>query len=1018
MTNFKISSLIGLCLCILTVSTSFSQEGDQLLDGIGETGLIARYLLDDSAKDWSRNDLNGQIIGAQTFISDDTFGKVIALSAAGKKYIQLPNKMLVGEAAISITGWIYLPAAQRNKTIIDFGRESLSKFSIVAKGINNTEQLVEISDTGSYSISIALKPEKWHHFAVVINPANKFINTYVDGVLVEKKNIPNLELEKLFFQGAVDATRLYIGRSLSANPTFLNANLHDFRFYRIPLNEEQITTIHHNAIQIEAAVVNERKETNDDLPQFNENTPQLYNQYLIEVPDIHVTTALGHLPRLPRYIPAQYKAGINGGKVRIQWPAPVDNNQVLKPGKYTMTGRVAGTDFRPKAFVTVLDNDNSQTPTRNLAPFSLYQVQLDKDIHGQNTKFIKNRDLFISTLAQTDPDAFLYMFRNAFGQEQPKGAAPLKGWDSQETKLRGHATGHYLTAIAQAYASTSYSKTLQNNFYGKMEYMVDVLYQLSQLSGQPNPNEDQKGAYNADPVAVKPSADKPDFDSDLSEEGIRTDYWNWGKGYLSAYPPDQFIMLEKGAKYGRDSTKVWAPYYTLHKILTGLLDIYELTDNEKALETAKGMGTWVHARLSKLSNETLIKMWNTYIAGEYGGMNEVMARLYRLTNEKRYFELAQLFDNIKVFYGDAKHSHGLAKNVDSFRGLHANQHIPQIVGALEMYRDSKAPTYYHIADNFWYKATQDYSYSIGGVAGARTPANAECFTIEPATLYEHGLSVGGQNETCATYNMLKLTKNLFLFDQRGDLMDYYERALYNHILASVSDDSPANTYHVPLRAGSAKHFGNAEMSGFTCCNGTALESSTKLQNSIYFRSQDNQQLYVNLFIPSTLDWTERKVRIVQQTAFPKEDRTRLLIKKGRGKFEIKIRIPHWATKGASISINGKLQEVNISPGSYVSLQRKWKKGDLIELHLPFQFHLAPLMDQQNIASLFYGPVLLAAQETEAREEWRAVTLFAEDISKSIKGDPEKLEFEIDGIPFKPFYETFGRHSVYLNVTLK
>ena len=148
-----------------------------------------------------------------------------------------------------------------------------------------------------------------------------------------------------------------------------------------------------------------------------------------------------------------------------------------------------------------------------------------------------------------------------------------------------------------------------------------------------------------------------------------------------------------------------------------MLDIYEVTGNEKALAAAKGMGTWVHARLSQLPNETLINMWNTYIAGEYGGMNEVMARLYRLTKEKHYFELAQLFDNIKVFYGDAKHSHGLAKNVDTFRGLHANQHIPQIVGALEMYRNSKSPSYYHIADNFWYKATQDYSYSIGGVAG-------------------------------------------------------------------------------------------------------------------------------------------------------------------------------------------------------------------------------------------------------------------------------------------------------------
>mgnify|MGYP003578041729 FL=1 len=265
---------------------------------------------------------------------------------------------------------------------------------------------------------------------------------------------------------------------------------------------------------------------------------------------------------------------------------------------------------------------------------------------------------------------------------------------------------------------------------------------------------------------------KTDYDSDLSDEGIRTDYWNWGEGFISAYPPDQFIMLERGAKYGGQKNQIWAPYYTLHKILAGLLDVYEVSGNKKALAVATGMGDWVYTRLSKVPTETLIKMWNTYIAGEFGGMNEVMARLYRITKQENYLKTAQLFDNIDMFYGDAAHTHGLAKNVDTFRGLHANQHIPQIVGSIEMYRVSDRPAYYKIADNFWYKAVNDYMYSIGGVAGARNPANAECFISQPATLYENGFSAGGQNETCATYNILKLTANLFLFDKRTELMDY------------------------------------------------------------------------------------------------------------------------------------------------------------------------------------------------------------------------------------------------------
>ena len=480
-----------------------------------------------------------------------------------------------------------------------------------------------------------------------------------------------------------------------------------------------------------------KKKTEKNLPTFDPHIPQLYNKYLINVADIEVETVLGSLPRLPRYVAGEYSNGVKGPKVRVLWPAPTDNSEVLQAGTYVVKGKVTGTNLQPKATVTVIANKDLVTPDQKLEVFELNQVVLEADTHGQPTKFIENRDKFINTLAQTNPDSFLYMFRNAFGQEQPEGTKPLGVWDSQETKLRGHATGHYLTAIAQAYAGTAYDKELQSKFADKMNYMVDVLYQLSQMSGRPvNPG----GEYEAGPTAIPPGPGKSTYDSDLSENGIRTDYWNWGEGFISAYPPDQFIMLENGATYGTKPTQIWAPYYTLHKILAGLMDIYEVSGNKKALEITKGMGDWVYARLSQVPADTLISMWNTYIAGEFGGMNEAMARLNRITDEPRYLEVAQLFDNIKMFFGDAEHSHGLARNVDTFRGLHANQHIPQIMGALEIYRDSESPEYYLVADNFWYRAKNDYMYSIGGVAGARNPTNAECFIGQPATLYENGFS--------------------------------------------------------------------------------------------------------------------------------------------------------------------------------------------------------------------------------------------------------------------------------------
>jgi DUF1680 family protein len=1010
----------GIILSFYAFGTTliFAQSGDQILDGIGETGMIARYTFEENAKDWSRNNLHGSIQGSgYTFENDGQFGKVLSFSGESETFVSFPGESVTGEEALSITGWIYLRSEKNGQMFFDFGKNGQSHIFAAPSGIADHEgcQVQIVTQTDKFMAgSPAVTPYKWSHLAIVVNVPSKTLSTFLNGKLVSAEKKLGVELDQLFDYNSPRNNKLFIGKSINGDESYLNAKLFDFRIYRIPLNEDQVAGIYNNALKKEEAVVRTRVEPDRDVPKFPETTPQLYNAYLISVPDINAETVVGNLPKLPRFVKGVYRNNIEGPEVRVLWPAPENNNQVLSPGTYTITGRVAGTNLQPKAVVTVKNSEKTAAPERTLEAFSLDQVQLIDDVHNNKTKFIENRDKFISVLSRTNPDNFLYMFRNAFGQEQPEGAEPLGVWDSQETKLRGHATGHYLSAIAQAYASTGYDASLHANFAEKMEYMVNTLYELSQMSGKP---KTAGGEFVSDPLAVPPGAGKADFDSDLSEEGIRTDYWNWGKGFISAYPPDQFIMLENGAKYGTDNTKIWAPYYTLHKILAGLMDIYEVSGNEKALEIVKGMGDWVHARLGQLPTESLVSMWNSYIAGEFGGMNEAMARLYRITNEARYMETARLFDNIKVFYGDAEHAHGLAKNVDLFRGLHANQHIPQIIGALEIYRDSDAPEYFHIADNFWNMATNDYMYSIGGVAGARNPANAECFTSQPATLYENGFSAGGQNETCATYNMLKLTRNLFLFEQRAELMDYYERGLYNHILASVAQDSPANTYHVPLRPGSVKHFGNPDMHGFTCCNGTALESSTKLQNSIYFKSADNKALYVNLFVPSILNWTEKNITVTQTTAFPKEDHTLLTIN-GNGTFDLNVRVPHWATKGFFVKINGKMETVKAVPGNYLSISRKWKDGDTIELQMPFHFYLEPVMDQQNIASLFYGPVLLAAQEDEPRKEWRKVTFNAKDLSKSITGDPEQLEFNIDGVVYKPFYETYGRYSVYLDVTLK
>jgi DUF1680 family protein len=1009
----RFAALLVATSCLVAVARgNYAQGGDQFLDGIGETALIARYLLAANAEDSSRNQLHATVRGSgASFVDDPQFRRTLLLTGDGS-HLQLAGDTLGGDDTISITGWLYLPTGASGP-YFDFGQDASTRFYALASAEGLRAAIVVAGKAPVETAPAPLLENRWTHIAVVLDPASRGLTTYVDGIRNARAADVPVTAAQIVNQAWRDANRLFIGRSQDNSTPTLHARLRDVRIYRIALSDQQVATIRTNALAARQTTASRAPVPEISAANIPSESPLAFS--LTNVPDVTVETTVGTLPRLPSEVAAMYRDNANGPNVRVIWPSPTDNTDVLEPGTYVVTGKVPGTSFEPKARVIVRVPVGTTTPpSRLVEPFALSDVALERDTQGRETPFIRNRDKFIRGLAASNPDNFLYNFRDAFGQPQPAGATQLEGWDNQTTRLRGHASGHYLSAIAQAYASTTYDEALRANFLQKMNYLIDTLYELAQKSGRP---ATLGGPAVADPIAVPPGPGRTGYDSNLRKGAIRTDYWNWGHGFISAYPPDQFIMLEKGATYGTQDTQIWAPYYTLHKILAGLLDSYEVAGNKKALDIARGMGAWAYARLKALPPATRSNMWGRYIAGEYGGMNEVMARLFRLTGDKQFLDGAKMFDNTNFFFGNAAQDHGLAKNVDTIRGRHANQHIPQITGALETFRNTRELPYYLIASNFWDIVNRSYMYSVGGVAGARTPNNAECFPAQPDTLWQNGFSTGGQNETCATYNLLKLDRQLFMYDQTAKYMDHYEQALYNHILASVAEDDAGNTYHVPLNPGAQKRFGNATMSGFTCCNGTALESNTKLQDSIYFRSADNTALYVNLFIPSTLNWRARNIVVQQTTAFPYADTTRLVIK-GAGRFDLKIRVPRWASRGFFVTINGRDEAVKAVPGTYLTLAKTWRDNDSIELRMPFHFDLDPVMDQPNVASIFYGPVLLAAEESGARTDWRQITLDARDIARSVTGDPATLRFSIDGAAFKPFYETYGRHSVYVHVTLK
>ena len=328
-------------------------------------------------------------------------------------------------------------------------------------------------------------------------------------------------------------------------------------------------------------------------------------------------------------------------------------------------------------------------------------------------------------------------------------------------------------------------------------------------------------------------------------------------GFLSAYPETPFVRLEEFAAYGGNQG-IWAPYYTLHKIIAGLLDAHQLTGNAQALDIVTKIGDWVHSRLAPLPQAQLDRMWNTYIAGEYGGINDSLAQLAALRPAAPITcATAKRFINTAVYTP-------VAANEDILDGRHANQHIPQFIGYLRMFEKNNEQDFHTAAKNFWDMVVPHRVYAHGGVGvGEILRARG----VIAGSLYQNPRD-NNHAETCPLYNMLKLSRNLFFHDPDPKYMNYYEQGLFNQILGSRRDvdstASPMVTYFVPVRPGQRRSYGNVG----TCCGGTGMENHTKYQDSIYFRADDDSALYVNLYIASTLTWPDKRFTIYAGDEIP------------------------------------------------------------------------------------------------------------------------------------------------------
>ena len=462
-------------------------------------------------------------------------------------------------------------------------------------------------------------------------------------------------------------------------------------------------------------------------------------------------------------------------------------------------------------------------------------------------------------------------------------ADPLGGWEAPTCELRGHYVGHYMSSCALMHAGTG-DEFIRN----KANELVAMLA----------------------PCQAK-------------------------DGYLMAFPTSFFDRLRK-------HERVWAPFYTYHKVMAGLIDMYQHTGNQQALDMVTRMADWAYAYAMSFTAED----WQRVLLVEQGGMNEASFNLYAITGNPKYRELGFRFEHHLIF-------DPLAEDKDILNGNHANTNIPKVIGAARGYELTGDERYRQISENFYRIVTQHHIYCTGGTS------NGEYWHAPDAIASQLGPAA---EECCCSYNMMKLTRHLFGQEPDPKFFDYYERLL-NNVRYGTQDPNGMLMYYVSLEPGKYKTFGT-EFNAFWCCTGTGSEEYSKLNNSIYYHDDDS--VYVNLFIPSTLNWKERSLMLRQTTEFPADDRITLTVEQApSAPTALKIRVPYWATNGVIYTINGQQQNVTPTPSTYVTLTHDWKSGDAITIEMPLTLHVNTTPDDKQVQAAMYGPLVLAAlQGTE------------------------------------------------------
>lgn len=748
-----------------------------------------------------------------------------------------------------------------------------------------------------------------------------------------------------------------------------------------------------------------RAESSGLIAVENPFTPEVRS--IAQVESIHVDCPAGTAPRLPYQVWVTYSDGKSEYR-QTRWSnfarsveEEQANPEIYPTGReYTISGFIIGDNTTANGFpitahvkvVSIAYTVPSNIPVAEPVP-------LDKVTITGDNRLTSNREMAIREIISWDVSQQLYNYRDTYGLPT-EGYTVSDGWDSPTTKLKGHGSGHYMSSLAQAFASATDPKhkdILRKN----MARMVNELRECQERTFVWN---DELGRY-WEARDFAPENELREMKGTWKDfETHKTEWAKYGYGYLNAIPAHHPALIEMYRAYNNENW-VWAPYYSIHKQLAGLIDIATYVDDAevaaKALLIAKDMGLWIwnrlhyrtyvetggtqEARRAKPGNR--YEMWNMYIAGEDGGTGEALARLSEMVSDPqekaRLLEASVCFDS-PAFYDP------LSRNIDDVRTRHANQHIPKIISALRSFRGNNKPYYYNLSRNFWEMIQGRYRYSTGGVG------NGEMFR-QPYTQILSMTTNGAPtlNETCCAYNLAKLTRDLNCFDpDNAGYMDYYERLLYNQLIGSLCHDHYMTTYQYAVGLNASKPWGNRTPQS-TCCGGTGSENHVKYQEAAYFISENT--LWVALYMPTTLHWDAKAVTVSQDCLWPAESST-IRLSGGKANFSMKLRVPYWATKGFDIKLNGVSIASAYQPSSYVTIPaRDWSSADVVEVVMPFGKHIDFGPDRMETASagrnepniqydpmwagtLMYGPLAMTATGVD---EWEQATLTVDSYLESI-----------------------------------